>query len=155
MPLAHRNSSHAGHQRGHFRKLRATLFPFWLETRLWIANCETIQLKKTTWCWQQSHIHALLTWRYVPLVVHPQRHFLEGENMHVLTEYGLWHIAKRETMRWKKLHDIDSNLTSTPCSRRDISHAWDIREDVLGRARPCSCWGSLRSGAWKRAKARL
>ena len=97
-----------------------------------------------------------------PRVRHPRRHFSEGKPC------NCW--GSRRSRAWKHdcgtsldgrrckettLHDIDSNLTSTLCSRRDISHAWDIREDALGRARPCSCWGSLRSGEWKRAKARL
>ena len=50
----------------------------------------------------------------------------------------------------RKLHDINNDLTSTQFSRRNVFHAWDIREDILERSTICSYWGFLKTRDWKR-----
>ena len=62
----------------------------------------------------------------------------------------LWHIVKRETMQWQKLHDIDKNLTSTHLSHRYIFYAWESRQHILERAKLCTCWRFPKSWGWKR-----
>ena len=56
----------------------------------------------------------------------------------------VWHTDKRDTMQWKTLHDIDTNLTFTHFSSRDIFDAWYRSEDILGRAKVCTYWLKMR-----------